>query len=269
MTEDSSAILAEMDDLVPAPNKSLSLMLHCGGKYADWETVKSVPCPAPTRTYYPMPHHEVFDAVRAEVTTQGGVITQSAHALSNEGARYFALMEVQDEQFAEGRSIIGIQNGHDRKISFKFSIGSKVFACDNLALNGKINARRNHSRFLERDLPGIISESVHLLKEAQLIQAHQFRCYKHHTMSQMEAHDSLIKLLDAEAFPKTKITDVLGYWREDNRWGEEPTMWRMFNAVTASIRGQNLWTLGERTTNLHTACDDIVGVDTQHVQAYA
>ena len=261
--EDGQVTLAELDDIDPAPNKSLSLMLHCGGQYSSWKQVKTVKCPEPTKTYFPIPHHELFQQVQKEVMDQGANIIQTAHALAHDGKRYFALMEIEDKNFDGGTTIIGIRNGHDRKVAWRLALGNKVFICDNLAICGEVGASRRHTRYIARDIPVLIAEAVGQLKDQQKIQKQRVGSYMEHRLSKLQGHDAVIQLMDAEAFPKTKITDVLELWRTDERWGADPTVWRMFNSVTAALRGGNLWTHGERTLRLHEVCDSLVGLDTQ------
>jgi hypothetical protein len=92
-------------------------------------------------------------------------------------------------------------------------------------------------------------------------QERRFLAYKTSELGDREAHDLVIRALDARVVPVTKIPDVLREWREprhpDFRQGK--TGWRLFNAITEVLKGQ-LDHLPRRTQALHGLLDVACGL---------
>jgi hypothetical protein len=124
--------------------------------------------------------------------------------------------------------------------------------------SGEVRLARKHIAFIERDLPGLMAKAVGKLTEQRDRQERRFVAYKGHEFSDKEAHDLLIRTLDARALPVTRIPAALAEWRNprhaefarDGRTG-----WRLFNAVTEALKGGGLMDLPRRTQALHGLLD--------------
>ena len=77
----------------------------------------------------------------------------------------------------------------------------------------------------------------------------------------MQAHDVLIRAVDARVLPVTYLPDVLKEWRQPRReeFRQGKTGWRMFNAFTEILK-VNLDQLPRRTQALHGLMDSTCGL---------
>ncbi len=125
--------------------------------------------------------------------------------------------------------------------------------------SGEIKIARKHTRFIERDLPALIAQGTGQLAERWHQQDARFAAYKQTELGSHEAHDLIIRALDRGAFTPQQLPAVLTQWRTPNHpeFAESRTVWRLFNAVTESIKG-SLWALPLRTQALHGLLDDHV-----------
>ena len=121
---------------------------------------------------------------------------------------------------------------------------------------------RKHTRFIERDLPVLIAQGTSQLAERWHQQDERFAAYKQTELGASEAHDLIIRAMDGHAFTPKQLPDVLTQWRTPNHFefAESRTVWRLFNAVTESIKG-SLWALPARTQALHGLLDAHVGLN--------
>ncbi len=219
-----------------------NLLLHCGANVVDRNEVYSTPTPKHTDSWYPMPHSHLIEEVEARLWHEGFNIRSRTHALSHEGARYFGLLEVYKQGLEKDDYswIVGIRNSHDKSIPAGVVAGSRVFICDNLAFNGEIKLQRKHTRFAQRDLRHMTQAAIGQLDQNLRGIDQRIACYKNRRVTDLQAHDVIIKAVDAEAITNSQIPEVIGQWREpDHECFEPRTAWSLFNAFTEATKKAN------------------------------
>ena len=75
----------------------VNLIMHCGGPLVSRDAVQDAPTPERTNTWFPVPHHRLLDIAQSTIEAQGYSVTNEAHGLWGEGARYFGLLELADQ----------------------------------------------------------------------------------------------------------------------------------------------------------------------------
>jgi hypothetical protein len=205
--------------------------------------------------------------VTTSLQTSGLSVVGQQHALSKEGQRYFGLLEVKvqgDDGSPDYGMVVGVRNSHDKTFPAGLCLGSRVFVCDNLAFSSEVVLSRKHTSFILRDLPGVVMSAVSRLVEARGQQDRRIAAYKRHELSEMEAHDLLVRAVDARALPAKWLMDSLKEWRKPRHPEFEKdghTGWRLFNAVTEALKGSSdLHALPQRTQKLHGLMDAACGV---------
>ncbi len=233
----------------------LDLCIHCGGKHASRDEIENVETPQPTDSWVPVPHHRLRRQVETSLEGYGLRVVNEAHALWNDGARYFGLMEVANgSEHDDYGLVIGLRNSHDKSFPAAIGLGNAVFVCDNLAFCAEVKIARRHTKFIERDLPAVVSNAVGRLSEMRATQDQRIAAYKETELDDRSVHDLVIRSIDARVVPVTQVPHVLAEWREPRH--EEfsaagPTAWRAFNAFTEVLKGRNLAALPGRTQALH------------------
>ncbi len=237
------------------------LVLHCGGAAATLEQVAAVPLPEATHTFQPIPHLAVYESVRRELDGVGLTIEDEAHALTKNGQRYFGLLRLKNGSHGDYTLAAGIRNTHDQSFAAAVSFGSYVFVCDNLAFSGEVILSRKHSRFIERDLPGLVNRVVGRFGELRIRQEKRITLYKEAELTEIAVHDLLIRSLDSRVVPVTKLPSVLAQWRKPAHDEFSPrTAWSLFNAYTEVLKGTSPFELGRRTIKLHGLLDRVAGL---------
>ena len=236
-----------------------NLLMHCGGKQVSRDAIENAPTPEKTNSWTPIAHNRLLELAEFTITTQGFRITNQAHGLWGNGDRYFGLMELSNNREHEEYSLVlGLRNSHDKTFPASLALGSQVLVCDNLSFFGEVVLTRRHTRFIERDLPGIILQAVGRLSEMRSHQNDRIEFYKKTQINDQMAHDIIVQAVDTRVIPVTQIPLVLQEWREprhDEFTFDGRNMWRLFNAFTESFKSRSLEMLPRRSQALHGLMD--------------
>jgi hypothetical protein len=249
----------------------LNLTLHCGGNESTMEQVRSVQTPQATETWCPVGHHELIDSVIATLGGSGLRVTQEAHALWQDGNRYFGSFQLENgSQHDDYALVVGLRNSHDKSFPAGLACGSGVFVCDNLAFSGEVKLSRRHTARIREDLPRLISTAVGRLGTMKVNQEKRIEAYKAHPITDQQAHDLVIRAIDAKAVPLTRIPGVLHEWRHPSHDEFGPrNAWSLFNGFSEIYKLGNVTTTLARSMPLHGLFDQLVGLkimDTETLQ---
>src|SRR4051794_34308609 len=95
--------------------REISLILHTGARSASREQVALVPTPARTQSWVPIPHARLLDGVQGSLERAGLATLSEAHGLTNDGCRYFGLLQVaQTDADRDFGLVVGLRNSHDK-----------------------------------------------------------------------------------------------------------------------------------------------------------
>lgn len=191
-------------------------------------------------------------------------VVNQAHGLWGDGARYFGLLEVRNgDTDRDYGLVVGLRNSHDKSFPASICLGAAVFVCDNLSFSGEVTLARRHTRFIERDLPRVVTTAIGKLVDMRRKQDQRLRWYRATKLVDSQAHDLVVRALDAGVVPTTQIPKVLAEWRRPSHreFAEGGhTAWRLFNAFTETTKGGNLAVLPRRTRALHGLLDAACGL---------
>ena len=245
-----------------------NLILHCGASKVERAQLTQVRTPEADNTWCPIPHETLVSEVAGALNRANMRIVTEAHGMSADGLRYFGLLQVANGDAKQDYSyVLGLRNSHDKRFPAGLVVGSAVFVCDNLSFSGEIKIARKHTRFIMRDLPGLVSGAVGQLGDRWHEQAERIDAYRQHELTDTQAHDLVIRALDNRAITVTQVPSILEEWRTPRHPEfavDGKTAWRFFNAVTEAAKGAGLWALPQRTQALHGLLDGEVGLFTNN-----
>jgi hypothetical protein len=249
--------------------RKANLFLHCGAKNIDRDKVVATVTPDRTQTWVPIPHGILLEQTQACLTGHGLNVVSEAHGLTHDGQRYFGLLQVANGDNADDFGlVVGIRNSHDKTFPASMVLGASVFVCDNLSFSGEIKLARKHTVHIERDLPYLVARAIGLLGGLRRSQEERFAAYRRAEFADARAHDLIVRAVDEQILPVTKLPDVLQEWRHPRHpeFTDGRTAWRLFNAFTEILKGQ-LDRLPKRTQALHGLMDAACGLLTEHTMA--
>lgn len=240
------------------------LLMHCGANSITRDELANLPTPIGTRSHYPVAHYNLLDAVTRTVS-DGYEIRQEGHGVTADGSRYFGLLELgipgQDDD--DHGLVVGIRNSHDKSFAASLAVGSRVFVCDNLSFSGDVVVSRKHTRHIYRDLYRVVADTVGRLGEQREAQERQFAAYKDHQLRHAEAHDFVVRSIDAKVIAASKLPHVLREWREPSHeeFAEHGhSAWRLFNAYTEVFKSHDVSLTHLRSRRLHGLLDAHIGL---------
>jgi hypothetical protein len=206
----------------------------------------------------------LLEQVESTLAASGMSVVNQAHALWNNGLRYFGLLEVTNGRANRDYGlVIGLRNSHDKSFPAAIAMGSAVYVCDNLSFSAEVTIARRHTRFIERDLPRIVHTAVGQLSDLRGQQEARIRTYQQTELTNPEAHDLVIRAVDAGVLPVTQLPEVLREWRTPSHeefTADGNTAWRFHNALTHVWKGRNLTALPRRSQALHGLLDAVCGL---------
>jgi hypothetical protein len=215
----------------------MSLMLHAGANPVSYDDLRLVPTPDGTDSHVPVPHHEIVELVRYTLGFFGHEITEEAHAVTEDGARYFGLMSLRSP-YGDYTDTFGLRNSHDKHFPIGIAFGSRVFVCDNCAFIGDHVIRRKHTVKAKRELPGLVTEIVRPLQAQRIAQNQKLLTYQGTPLTDELADHAILTMYRNDIIGVQRIADVVEQWeRPTHDWGER-TAWRLFNAATLALAGK-------------------------------
>jgi hypothetical protein len=208
-------------------------MNHRGARDVLRDELISIEPPPPTRTWFPIAHRSVLDAVWATLEGAGFQIRQSRLSVSNGDARFFGTLDLATP-INEGVSLaVGIRNSTDQSFPIGFCCGQRVFVCDNLAFTSEIVVSKKHTRFGQDRYLEALARAVSSLDQYRLSAAAWIAQLQDYTLSDDLANSYLLQAYEKHIVGIRLLPDVLREWRHPSREEYLPrTAYSLFNCFT-------------------------------------
>lgn len=241
----------------------MGLMLHVDSNSATRDEVARVYTPPATTTHFPIPHIALVEQVTNALVERGFMIGDEWHGLGGpDNSKYFGILEVKSDR-PDYNVTVGIRNFHNKQGSAGLVLGSRVFVCDNMAFSGEVRLGRAHTKFIERDLPGVIAAGIGKIADMRTSQDKRIQQYKTTELSASQADHLIVQMVRERIVVPSHVGKVVAEWdsprhhefREDGM-----TAWRLFNACTEVLKATPM-ALPRRTQQLHGLMDSVVDAE--------
>jgi hypothetical protein len=214
-----------------------SLITHCGARQLDREALRSLPVPASTDTFKPIPHIEVVERLIETLSFRHIGVVREQYAVSENGLRVFGVLDL--EASIEGaRFSIGLRNGNDKQVRLALTAGLHVFVCDNLAFQGEFTpVLAKHSKNFQ--LADSLALGVDRMQRNFKPMQEQVEAWQRNQLT-----DTEVKTIIYDAFIGGQLDVPRHLGREVHRNYFEPphkefeprTAWSLQNAFTESFK---------------------------------
>ena len=111
------------------------------------DEVRAVPTTEWTRTWHPVSHAQLLDALAHACNETGLSVRDRGYSLNASGTQMFGVW-VLDVQMAGLDWTVGFRNSTDKRLSLGICAGTRVLVCDNLAFAGEYVEMQAHTSAL-------------------------------------------------------------------------------------------------------------------------
>jgi hypothetical protein len=207
----------------PAPTGALAELLAC-------------PVPASTRTYAPVSHADLIEAVKEELDKRGLVLKDERYQHNRSGQQLFGHMTVGGGN-GEQDLALGFRNSYDKSLLLGAAAGARVIVCSNLMFAGDFKVQKMHTpSHLSAGIQSLMREVVDSLEA-------QFKRIQLDTekLKQVEVNPRLIHEILGELFYSESVVNeaqlriIRGELREQTNFGDG-TLWDIYNHTTEALK---------------------------------
>src|SRR5690242_9961944 len=120
-----------------------TLIAHCGGTYRTRADLATIPTPARTDTWKPVPHHDLVSSLIDDMGRRGiSVVREQYATVGRDGAKLFGVMDLRVDGLdsPDLSTSLGLRGANDRSMAIQVIAAARVFVCDNMAFSGSDGA---------------------------------------------------------------------------------------------------------------------------------
>jgi hypothetical protein len=218
-------------------NSAARLIAHRGAEFLTRDELSRLPVPDATRTFKPIPHVEVVNALVETLGFRHLRVVREQYAATPDGAKMFGAMEI-DVELTGLRFALGIRNSNDKSFRLAVTVGYRVFVCDNLAFQGDFSpllAKHSHNT----NLIDLVSVGVDRIQRNFRPIMNQIEAWQTRIVGDDEAKRIIYAAFIERRLkaPAKLIHDVHGqYFHPPHDEFKPRTFWALSNAFTGAVK---------------------------------
>lgn len=220
-----------------------------GNNRATEAEIMAVPEVPFTRTFRPVHHKQVIDAVRTGINAVGLEIVKTEYILAgNDGMKMFGVWDL-----ATGNKelcwSIGLRNSMDKSMALGITAGTRVFVCENLAFDGEFVALRKHTKGLTlEELEFMAYKAIRCLVGRLTKFQAWHEGLKRYELAEADAKVLLVELITKNVIPSSWFPRFYDLYFNDTY---EQTLWGFHETATNVLKDANLLTLPKKNRLLN------------------
>lgn len=218
--------------------------------------VKAVQEPEFTRTWHPVSHAKVIDALNLAADRHGLAVKSRNYTLAAEGNKMFGTWSI-DSGNSDRDWCLGFRNGLDKSIALGMTAGTSIIVCSNMCFSGEYIQFRKHTNGLDLDhLFWMADKAI----EVTLQKSVEFDRW-HQDLKKVELSPNLAKCFVFDAmknnvFPPSKFKAYIEATSEEYKLSRERTLYTYHGGVTRLHRDSSLFNVADSTRKLVGLCDE-------------
>lgn len=219
--------------------------------------LKEVSTPHPTKTHYPIPHHEFLELVTDKLQHLKFNIEEIRCGVDQfDDMHSIIKIEKPDQANGTFKNVVGVRNSHNKRFSAGLVAGASVMVCDNLSFCGEVKVARKHTRNIMQDLPGRIDEMFGTIIDNWAGQTARFNGYAATKLATNEVDQLIGTAIRRDGISPSKARKVIEeYENPKHDEFKNENAWCLFNAFTEVLK-QSPTALAQRSINLHSVFDE-------------
>lgn len=210
--------------------------------------VINVPAVPFTRTFRPVHHKQVIDAIRTGISAVGLEVINTEYVLARDGMQMFGAWDLAtgNEELCWS---IGLRNSMDKSMALGITAGTRVYVCENLAFNGEfIELRRHTSGLTPEELEFMAYRAIRTLVNRLTGFQAWHEGLKVYGLDEADAKIMLVELFTRKVFPASKFNQFYDLYFNG---AADHTLWGFHEASTNLLKEANLMTLPKKNRVLN------------------
>ncbi len=216
------------------------------------DELKAIPSPTPTKTWNPIPHHEIATTVENQLAKFGIGIADSKIDADPTGNNVFVTHSLDfGTKYTEGIPQFGWRNSINKKLSLGFTSGTCIIVCSNLVFNGSWLEFKKHTSTLEEDtiIDMTLKGIKHVAKESQVNES-WYEELKLYECDNYYADHMFMQMLRTGVVSSRQVLDLSNAFDEERkRYGDN--LYTIYNSATQTFRELTLPTISQKSLLLN------------------
>ncbi len=231
----------------------MTLLLHSGGAVASMEDLAAIPLPKETHSYKPVSHNalaSMLGAIASDLLPEFELVN-TQFGLARDGQQMFGVHTLKNGSSAMGLSI-GFRNSYNKSLSVGIAVGSTVFVCDNLCLQGDVTVLKKHTLNVVASIEALALSAIYKSRSAFNQIKHDAEIMKGIPLTDEDAYRTIGLLYGNGVITPRQIPVVKNEWLKPSHSDfEERNVWSFYNACTESLKSSPPQSIMERHLALH------------------
>ena len=216
--------------------------------------VRAVPEPQGTKTWNPISHARLLDAMETTVRSRDAEIVDRSYTLTKNGAKLFGSWTIANG--VDRRFMVGFRNSIDASMSVGFCSGLYVIVCSNMMFSGDFKTFRKHTNGLTDDL---LTQMACNTWDAIATEQKSLQVW-HDSLKDVSIRENDVdaisfRAIKAGILTPNKIKPFLECINEEKRLAEEFSVHTFHSGMTRLMRNDNLFSIASSTPRLKEFCD--------------
>lgn len=222
-----------------------TLCVHAGGIRRSREELKGLYTPEPTKSWTPIPHHELVGAIHDRLREIGATVNREEYATMSRDAKLFGVLDLMVPGVSEADGIgmaLGLNASNDKSMAIRLVAAARVFCCDNMSLSGSGNAvmmRAVHSARLR--LEDKVPPAIDMFMDKAGVWRADLSEMKGLDLAPTTAKELIFDAFAASnpCLPVRLFGDVARLYFDDPEQRAkfpDPTLWSLNNAFTEAVK---------------------------------
>lgn len=224
--------------------------------------IMAIPAPEYTKTWHPVPHKMVIEALDTVIESQGIGLISETYSVKNQGRNVFGTWTLDiglDGLDGPGSKVqIGFRNSLMKTFAVGICSGTFVMVCSNMCFSGEFIEFRKHTSGLDFDELLVTANQAFAGVMDRSRKLHAWQEDLHHTpLPQPDFKQLTFDAMQSGILAPNRFRAFLdAHEAEVAQADDERSLYQFHGAVTRMSRDHNLFTVSDRTRDLATLLDD-------------
>lgn len=241
----------------------MTLILHCGATAVTRAELGSIPVPAYTRSFRPIPYGDAVDHLVEQVHRHLGLLPRiQEFGVGKDGATMFGKISYTVDDAAGSELAVGLRGGYNKSLAWKIGGGRSMLVCDNLCFSadGFVVMRKNTTNAWA-DYKSLVTTHVSTLMDRYEVNCAECRRLEEVPCNLRRGFSMLGIALGEGILTPTQATVAFGDWRTP-RYPEfsERNLWSLYNCVTEGLKKGRVGSTIDRHVAAHGFFQDLAAL---------